>query len=58
MVQPGDVVEAGAAVCIVEAMKLFNEVKTPVKCKILEIVAKHGDKVVKDQPLIRIEKMA
>jgi len=57
LVQPGDIVEKDTPVCIVEAMKLFNEVKSPGKCKILEILVKHGDKVEKDQPLMRIEMM-
>ncbi|MEI6972258.1 MAG: biotin/lipoyl-containing protein, partial [bacterium] len=57
LVQVGDTVEAGTPVCIVEAMKLFNEVKATEKCKIIEILTKHGDKVSKDQPLIRIEKI-
>lgn len=56
LVQVGDTIEAGTAVCVVEAMKLFNEVKAAEKCRIVEILVKHGDKVEKDQPLMRIEK--
>lgn len=55
MVQVGDTVEADTPVCIVEAMKMFNDVKAQKKCKIIDILAKHGDKVEKDQPLMRIE---
>ncbi|MEI6218581.1 MAG: biotin/lipoyl-containing protein, partial [bacterium] len=57
-IQIGDTVEAGTTVCIVEAMKLFNEIKTTSKCKILDILSKHGEKVEKDQELIRIEKLS
>jgi oxaloacetate decarboxylase alpha subunit len=57
-IQIGDTVEAGTTVCIVEAMKLFNEIKTTSKCKILDILSKHGEKVEKDQELMRIEKLS
>ena len=51
----GDVLEAGAKVCIVEAMKLFNEITAPVKCRIVKILADEGETVQKDQPLVAIE---
>jgi oxaloacetate decarboxylase (Na+ extruding) subunit alpha len=54
-VKEGSIVEAGSKVCIVEAMKLFNEINAPVKCKIVKILAKDGDIVQKDQPLVGIE---
>lgn len=56
-VQVGDTVEAGAPVCIVEAMKLFNQIKAPTKCKVIAFLAKHGDAVTKDQPLVAIEEL-
>ena len=56
-VAAGHIVEAGTTVCIVEAMKLFNEVKAPDKCRIIEILLKHGSPVQKDQPLVRIERL-
>jgi oxaloacetate decarboxylase alpha subunit len=56
-VNPGDVVEAGAKVCIVEAMKLFNEIVAPVKCKIVQFLVEDGKPVEKDQPLISIEEI-
>jgi biotin carboxyl carrier protein len=52
----GDVVEKGAKVCIVEAMKLFNEIEAPFKCRIVKLLVKDGDPVQKDQPLIGVEK--
>lgn len=56
-VKEGDTVEEGAKVCIVEAMKLFNEITSPVKCRIVKILAEDGKGVEKDQPLMAIEEM-
>jgi oxaloacetate decarboxylase alpha subunit len=56
-VKEGDLVEKGAKVCIVEAMKLFNEISAPVKCRIIKILAADGKVVEKDQPLIAIEEL-
>jgi oxaloacetate decarboxylase (Na+ extruding) subunit alpha len=55
LVNVGDVVEAGAKVCIVEAMKLFNEITAPVKCRIVNFLVEEGKQVQKDEPLIQIE---
>ena len=49
--------KAGEPVCIVEAMKLFNEIKAPSDCKIVKILTEHGQAVTKDQPLIVIENL-
>ena len=51
----GDSVKAGEPVCIVEAMKLFNEIKAPSDCKIVKFLVEHGDAVEKGQPLVSIE---
>jgi oxaloacetate decarboxylase alpha subunit len=56
-VQQGDVVEEGATVCIVEAMKLFNPIKAPYKCKIVALPIAHGTPVKKGDPMISIQKM-
>jgi len=56
-VKEGDVVEKGGKVCIVEAMKLFNEISAPVRCKIVKIIAVDGTAVDKDQPLFGIEEV-
>lgn len=56
-IKEGDVVEAGAKVCIVEAMKLFNEITAPVRCKIVKILQLDGSAVEKDQPLLGIEEL-
>ncbi|MDR0306167.1 MAG: pyruvate carboxylase subunit B [Chitinispirillales bacterium] len=56
-VKEGDVIEAGAKVCIVEAMKLFNEISAPVRCKVIKVLVTDGSAVDKDQPLIGIEEV-
>jgi acetyl-CoA carboxylase biotin carboxyl carrier protein len=53
----GDVITAGSKVCIVEAMKLFNEITAPVKCKLIKFLATDGLSVEKDQPLVAIEEV-
>ena len=53
----GDTVKAGDTVCIVEAMKLFNRIEAPSDCKIVKLLAEHGDAVKKGQPLIAIDPM-
>jgi oxaloacetate decarboxylase alpha subunit len=57
LVKPGDEVKAGQTICIVEAMKLFNEIKAPHDCRIQKILIEHGKPVKKDTPLIGIEKL-
>jgi oxaloacetate decarboxylase alpha subunit len=56
-VKVGDTVKAGQKVCIVEAMKLFNEITAPADAKVAAVLAQDGDAVEKDQPLIAYEPM-
>ncbi len=51
----GDVVEAGQTVCIVEAMKLMNEVAAGEAGKVAEIVASNGEPVEFEQVLMYLE---
>ena len=51
----GDVVEAGATVCLVEAMKMFNEIEAEFKCKIIEILKDDAAPVEFGEPLFRVE---
>ena len=53
----GDVLNKGDKVCIVEAMKLFNEIAAPARCKIVKYLVADGDVVEKDQPLVAIEEL-
>ena len=54
-VTAGDTVKAGQPVCIVEAMKLINEITAKTDCKIIDILVTDGQSVVKGQPLMVIE---
>ena len=54
-VQVGDVVEPGQTVCIVEAMKLMNEVAAAEGGRVTEILAKNGDPVEFEQVLMYLE---
>jgi len=56
-VQEGDIVEEGQPICILEAMKLFNEIEAPFKCKILKILVDDATLIKKDQPLMAVEKL-
>ena len=42
---------------MVEAMKLFNQIKAPKKCKVVKFLVSHGDGVEKGQPLAAIEEL-
>jgi len=54
-VETGQEIEEDQVICIIEAMKLMNEIKSEVKGKIVEILVKNGEAVEFDQPLFRIE---
>lgn len=51
----GQSVNAGDTLCIVEAMKMFNEIEADTAGKITAILVKNGDAVEYDQPLFVIE---
>jgi acetyl-CoA carboxylase biotin carboxyl carrier protein len=54
-VKPGDTIEVGTVVCIVEAMKLFNEIESEVAGKVVKIVAEDASPVEYDQLLFLID---
>jgi len=54
-VKEGDVVSKGATLCIIEAMKLMNEIESDVEGRIVEIFVETGQPVEFGQPLFRIE---
>ncbi|MCC7244220.1 MAG: acetyl-CoA carboxylase biotin carboxyl carrier protein [Saprospiraceae bacterium] len=54
-IKVGDVVEVGAKVCIIEAMKLFNEIDSEVKGKVVKILVDDATPVEYDQPLFMLE---
>ena len=53
-VAPGDIVQAGQVLCIVEAMKLMNEIEADIAGEIVERVAVAGQPVEYGQPLFHI----
>jgi len=56
-VKVGDTVESGEVVCILEAMKLMNEIESEDKCKIVDILAEDGEAIEYGQPLFEVEKI-
>jgi acetyl-CoA carboxylase biotin carboxyl carrier protein len=52
-----DEVTPGKVVCIIEAMKLFNEIESEVKGKIVKILVEDASPVEYDQPLFLVEPM-
>jgi len=55
-VKPGDTVDENTVVCIIEAMKVMNEVKAGVKGVITEVCAENAEPVEFGTPLFRIKK--
>ena len=53
--QAGRQVEIGQVVCIIEAMKLMNEIKSEVRGKISQVLVNNGDPVEFGQPLFLLE---
>jgi acetyl-CoA carboxylase biotin carboxyl carrier protein len=53
-VEVGDRVKAGQSVCIIEAMKLMNEIEAEVSGQVMEILVQNGEPVEYGQPLMRI----
>ena len=51
----GDKMKIGDRLCIVEAMKLYNEIKASTDCRILKILVDHGQAVQKDEPMMLVE---
>ncbi len=51
----GDEISVGKVVCIIEAMKLFNEIESEVKGKIVKVLVDNATPVEYDQPLFLVE---
>jgi acetyl-CoA carboxylase biotin carboxyl carrier protein len=54
-VQVGDVVTKGSVLCIVEAMKLMNEIESDVDGRIVKILVENGKPVEFNQPLFLVQ---
>ena len=55
LVDIGTDITPGAVVCIIEAMKLFNEIESEVKGKIVKVLVEDASPVEYDQPLFLVE---
>jgi len=56
-VEVGDVVESGQTLCLVEAMKMYNEIEAEFKCKIVEIVKGDATPVEFGETLFLVERL-
>lgn len=56
-VKEGDVVDSGKTLCIVEAMKVMNEIKATERAKIVKVLVENGQPINSQQDLFIIEKM-
>jgi biotin carboxyl carrier protein len=56
-VNEGDIVEAGDTICIIEAMKVMNEVKATFKSKILKVLVENAASVNLAQDLFEVKKI-
>jgi acetyl-CoA carboxylase biotin carboxyl carrier protein len=54
-VKVGDSVDSNTVVCIIEAMKVFNEIPAEVRGKIVAVLVEDGEAVEFDKPLFRVE---
>jgi acetyl-CoA carboxylase biotin carboxyl carrier protein len=54
-VNEGDTIKPGQTLCIIEAMKLFNEIEAEVAGKIVKILVANATPVEYDQPLFEVE---
>ncbi|MDB4922785.1 acetyl-CoA carboxylase biotin carboxyl carrier protein [Mucilaginibacter sp.] len=56
-VNVGDEIKPGTVLCIIEAMKLFNEIESEVSGRIVKILVDNASPVEYDQPLFLVEPM-
>jgi len=54
-VNEGDVVSAGDVLCVIEAMKVMNEIKANKKCKIVKVLCQNGESVSAGTKLFLVE---
>lgn len=54
-IEVGQIIEPGQVICIIEAMKLMNEIKTEIKGKVLEVLVENAEPVEFGQPMFLIE---
>ncbi|MCY1152225.1 MAG: acetyl-CoA carboxylase biotin carboxyl carrier protein [Sphaerochaetaceae bacterium] len=54
-VEPNQEIKKGQPICIIEAMKMMNELESEFNCKIIEVLANSGQLVEYGQPLFKVE---
>jgi len=54
----GDVVEKGQTLCIIEAMKIMNEIESEVRGEVLDILVENADPVEYGQPLFLVKPLS
>ncbi|MGI6383789.1 MAG: acetyl-CoA carboxylase biotin carboxyl carrier protein [bacterium] len=54
-IRPGDIVNPGDTVCLLEAMKIFNELTADVRGRVVQVIVNNGELVKNGQPLILLE---
>ncbi len=54
-VNVGDEIKEGQVICIIEAMKLFNEIESDAKGRIVKVLVEHNTPVEYDTPLFLVE---
>lgn len=54
-IQAGDVIQIGAVIGLIEAMKVYSEVPSEVAGRVVEIVAANGVLVQQGEPLLYVE---
>ena len=55
-ISKGQMISGQDTVCIIEAMKVMNEIKAEIKGKVVEILVENGEPVEFGQPLFKVEK--
>ena len=54
-ISEGDIIKPGQIICIVEAMKLFNEIESEVSGKVVKVIANDSSPIEFDQPLFEVD---
>ncbi|TPW04363.1 MAG: oxaloacetate decarboxylase, alpha subunit, partial [bacterium] len=57
-VEPGDRIESGQTLCIIEAMKLMNEIQSEVRGKVVRVAVQNGQPVEFGQVLFMVDESA
>ena len=54
-ISEGDIIKPGQTICIIEAMKLFNEIESEVSGKVVKVIANDSSPIEFDQPLFEVD---